>query len=198
VEHASSFALGARIIGLGDRLEDVSLCALVKAVPSVVRRSLVTLFHHVVALRLHIVHRLLGTLDALRTIACAVDWGDGFSYGGFRNGLAWGVGNFAIERCLIHLVKTAGAMVNPPPGTNAFIVGARGHGGRNIKDHVTVPRTLVLDGKDNIVFGADIVDVVGVSNGERTACDIVMASSVEVSRVLISPVVEIVFDRLVL
>ena len=63
------------------------------------------------------------------------------------------------------MVSSGVARVNPPPGALAFTVGARRHGGRNLKDGVTVPNTLVLDGKDNIVFGADIVDVVGVSNG---------------------------------
>jgi hypothetical protein len=80
-----------------------------------------------------------------------------------------------------------------------------------------MPDTLVLDGEDGHVLWADILGIIRVGDRERTASDIVTASSVEVCCLLLiihflgaeydvqkhtsgfpaCPVTSVVFDRLV-
>jgi hypothetical protein len=70
--------------------------------------------------------------------------------------------------------------VDPPPGTHAFAVGARGHIGGYVKDSVTVPDTIVLDRKDGHILWADIFGYVGVGDGKRTPCDVGVATGMEI------------------
>ena len=145
-------------------------------------------------------HRQLGAFDALRSIIFAIDGGNGLSKRCLRNILTWVVDDVALERWLIlntkatdstkgirhptgdayHFIRPSITMVNPPPGTHAFPVGARGHVGGNVEGCVTMPNTFVLDGHDDHVFRAYVLGVVRISDRESTSGKIGMTRSVQV------------------
>ena len=79
-----------------------------------------------------------------------------------------------------HLVQAAIAVVYPPPRTHALSVRTRRHIGRDFEYGVTVPDTPGLDGKDDHVLWTDLFGIVGVSDREGTASEVVRATSVEV------------------
>ena len=75
-----------------------------------------------------------------------------------------------------HLISSAIAVVNPPPGAHALAIRARGHISRYFEDCVTVPDTVLLNRENSKVLWADNFGIAGISNRKGTAIDIGMTS----------------------
>lgn len=62
--------------------------------------------------------------------------------------------------------------MNPKEGTNAHIIGTRGHLFWDTEISVATPDTGLIDGEDSKVGGLDLGDVAFVGNTEGAALDV--------------------------
>lgn len=68
--------------------------------------------------------------------------------------------------------------MNPKEGTDAHIIGARGHAFRDTKISVSVPDTSLVDAENGKVGGLYFGDIALVRNGQSAALDVTQTGGV--------------------